>query len=306
VVAQDDRDAFTGPMAAGVELGRVDLIGVLHVEDHRVRSGVLLALVVGDARFRDGEVEACCGEPLRLLGRVLLRDGQAESVRDPHVRGRQRDIVVERHRPVRPRERIQVVDLDGGVAACTARADRRLDESGDLRPFGLRGRVEQIFVRPVRVGDELPADPHQQVGMIPNELLRHAGLGLEPVDVADVVAETGRSIRRVAFDDRDVGRRIVSPAELIIEARAGRWQSDSGRRGRKIRGTVVCAATADREEDGESDAQSAAPAGADPHPLSLPPGGYPNLPLPTIPTLPRGTGSVATCKIPAILDTTRT
>ncbi len=293
-------------MAAGVELGRVDFIGVLHVEDHRVRSGVLLALVVGDARFRDGEVEACGGEPLRLLGRVLLRDGQADSVRDPHVHGRQRDIVVESRRPVRPRERIQVVDLDGRIAARTARADRRLDESGDLRPFGLRGRVEQVFVRPVRVGDELPPDSHQQVGMIPNELLRHAGLGLKPVDVADVVAEAGRSIRRVAFDDRDVGRRIVSPAELIIEARTGRWQTDSGRRGRHIRGTVVCAATADRQEDDESDAQSTAPAGADPHPLSLPPGGYPKRTPADDPTRPRGTGSVATCKIPAILDTTRT
>ena len=193
----------------------------------RSTTRVEATFVVRGAGFDDREVKADL-DAEELRG-VLLGDREAPLVGSVHVLPRKRDRSVTID-PSEARPGVEVVDLDGVIPGLTARIDEGHDGAkDDLALFAGRG-IEDVLVRPIRVDHGTPggveeerirplAEPH---GLV-------SGLGLEAVDVADVVGADERLFRRISDHDVDPtlavrgGDPAVCPAQLVVED-AVRWR----------------------------------------------------------------------------------
>ena len=123
-------------------------------------------------------------------------------------------------------ERVEVVELHPGEAVGRAPVDPAADDPGQLAPLLPRADVEQPL-SPRLVDDRLAAAlEHQPPVLAPEPAL--VRLGLEPVDVADVVAAGGRRGPAVADHDADVAGQRSGAAELVVEVRADRRRLRSG------------------------------------------------------------------------------
>ncbi len=189
-------------------------------------GGVVSAFVVLAALLHHSEIEAdllACRSQLRG---VLLADGQALLV---GVGGEQRE---ERLRVVRgeqsaghARVAVVVVRIDGLVALDCAFVDPDVHLLRDPLALGIGVNI-QHRLPPFLVHDgRARLVVKQQIGI---PLLLRAGLGLERVDVADVVHPRRGRGRVVTGDDGHPGRRGVGIVELVVEAGVHRWKRHLG------------------------------------------------------------------------------
>ncbi len=153
-------------------------------------------------------------EPPRVLGRVLLPDGEVAVVRRGDEQVRERLGVVDVEQAARPRPGVDVVEVDALETLLGAHVEVAADELGDLRALLGGAGVVQHLVGPAGVGDPL-------VAVVQEERVDRvevgSGLGLEAVDVADRVDARRRLVGAVAHHDIGPGGRVVAAAQLVAE-----------------------------------------------------------------------------------------
>lgn len=116
---------------------------------------------------------------------------------------------------------VVVVRLDGVESLVGACVDPAADPRGHPLALGRCAEVEERLV-PVTVHDDLAVRvPQQQIG---RPRLRLVRLGLEGVDVTDVVQAGRGRVGAVAADDADAGRWRISAADLVVETRVERGE----------------------------------------------------------------------------------
>lgn len=87
---------------------------------------------------------------------------------------------------------VEIVDLGGRESVGGALRDARADDGEDAGAGGRGGRVEDAFVGPVRVGDEVTCGvAEEQVRVVAGPRVTLIGLCLEAVHVTDRVRAAG-------------------------------------------------------------------------------------------------------------------
>src|SRR5680860_146989 len=222
--AQREVTQYDGQLGAVVRAGPPEVRPpVLDRQDATaVARRVVAALPVATAPLGHGEVVA---DRAPVEVREVLLPGREPGAMGPtHQEPREGDgLATGEHAPA-ARVGVEVVELDGvepayGASACPGRHDAR-------EPLPLPGRTDvQQPLAPGRV-ENGPATPvqHQAHPLPPEAGL--AGLGLEPVDITDVVVTWERRGCAIPHHDADPRRYAADAPELVLSATLeddGQW-----------------------------------------------------------------------------------
>ncbi len=213
--------------------GPVEVLAAVLDHDHpsAVELRVVAALAVATALLGDREVvaDAAAVEP----GEVLLTGGEPGGVGAGDQQSCVADGLPWLDQPVAAGERVEVVVLHGVEAPRLAPLRPGADDAGQAQPLLRRPYVEQPLT-PRGVDDAMPVATQDQPRVpAPERLL--LGLGLEAVDVADVVVAGERPRGAVALHDPDPRRDGRIAAELVVGIRAHGQVHPAARRGRRHR-----------------------------------------------------------------------
>lgn len=129
-------------------------------------------------------------------------------------------------------EGVEVVELDRLEAVAGAAGRPAVDDRGEPVPLPRGADVEQPLL-PGAVHDRPSSAVQDQVVVVAPEA-QLAGLGLEAVDVADVVVPGQRRRGAITYDDPDIARHVPYAAELVVEAGAGRQRVHRRGHGRGV------------------------------------------------------------------------
>lgn len=187
--------------------------------------GVRAALAVAPALL--GHREVVADRRAVETGEVLLAGREVRGVRAVDEQGGVRERLRAGQEVVAPGERVEVVVLDGVEPVVRAALRPTTDDPRQRPPLRGGAYVEQPLA-PRLVDDRAPVVLQHQVAMPAPEatLVR---LGLEAVDVADVVPALERRRVTVTHDDADVGGDVADTAELVVDVGAGRQQREQHR-----------------------------------------------------------------------------
>ena len=258
-VAQHDREAVAVLLAGPAEVGAPVLD-----RQHLVAevAHVAPALAVAAALLGDREVEADRGAV--EAGQVLLPGGQAGAVGAAHQQAGVRDRLAALDQAVAAGERVEVVELDGvvpGPGAAVGSTGRRWPRAAAASP---RVRTSSSCSPHASSTTGRPwSREHQARVAAPQRAL--ARLGLEAVDVADVVATgrpaappgrgprcrpapgTGAGAAELVVDVGPVGGGVTADAGVAPRSAATRATSSRSRRTSEVEAAEdVADAVADR------------------------------------------------------------
>lgn len=185
--------------------------------------------MVAGALLDDGEVEADTTALRQQTGGVLLGDSQVLLVGAAGQEPGEGRGMPGGEPAAGPLVGVEVVGFHGVKTGLGAAVDPGTDDVHERPPFRAGGDVEQRLV-PVLVDDGLSVPvPQQQLGVAVLPEAGRVGLGLEGVDVADVVETGGRLGRAVAGHGPDSGGRGIGAAELVVEGGVRRRWTHRGR-----------------------------------------------------------------------------